>query len=70
MKAAEREPLRDTLSTDVAELLVAELRARRKHVQRLITLVHEQAGREFGAKRATLAGRCRMSTRRCTPGSI
>jgi hypothetical protein len=67
MKAAARESLPDTSSTDVVELLVAELRARRQHVQQLISLVNEEAGREYAAvsgARAASPGRCCMSARR------
>jgi hypothetical protein len=49
MKAGETESLSDTSSTDVAELVMTELRARRKHVQHLISLVNEEVGREYGA---------------------
>ena len=48
MKAAAGKSLRDTPSTGAVELLVAELRARRKHLQNLVRLVNEQAGREYG----------------------
>jgi hypothetical protein len=67
MTAAEIESIRDTSSTEVAELLVAELRARRKHVQHLIRLVNEEAGRDYGAlsggTRAASPGKCCMSAR-------
>src|SRR5450432_187592 len=71
-------PVSNTSSTDVAELLVAELRARRAHVQDLIRLVNEhvnehvneQAGREYAAMpgpRAASPRNCCGSTRRkCT----
>jgi predicted hydrocarbon binding protein len=49
MKAAASESLRDTSPVDVVELLVAELRARRKYNRHLIHLVNQQAGREYGA---------------------
>jgi hypothetical protein len=55
-----------TSSSDVAELLVAELRAGRKRLQHLIGLVNEEAGREYGAVRGARAAspnRCCMSSR-------
>jgi hypothetical protein len=66
MKAEETESFRDTSSTDIAELVVAELRARRKHVQHLISLVNEEAGREYEAVhgvRAASTARCCGSAR-------
>src|SRR5471030_1544052 len=78
MKAAARESLPDTSTTDAAELLVAELRARRAHVQDLICLVNEhvnehmneQVGREYAAMRGPRAASprscCGTTRRKCT----
>jgi hypothetical protein len=66
MKAASKESLRDTPSTDVVELLVAKLRARRKDTQHLIHLVDDQAGKEYGAVR----GRARRSGIKLKSGQV
>lgn len=79
MKAAFEDTLVGASSTDAAELLVAELRNRRKRLEQLIRLVQEQVGRDLQnteirrAKRPRPGHRCRatallgpVSTKRAT----
>jgi hypothetical protein len=61
-------PVSDTSSTDVVELFLAELQARRKSLQHLMHLVNQQAvqdsGAALGGARTASPKTCCMSTRR------